>query len=142
MMNVTLRNFFRLLRAGAFGQQEQLEPLSAWKWKQLYRVAQMHGVTAYVDKGFERLQGQFFLQLPADLRDGKKTKELTIADEERKLTNPLLKKELKRIQSEEQADGGNSPTLELLNRLTSITTTTLSVGVPLRQLVELCLFLQ
>ena len=67
-MNITARNFFRLLRAGLFGQEEPIEPMSAWKWQQLYGYACMHHVSAIVLAGIERCSGQFFLQLPEALR--------------------------------------------------------------------------
>ena len=66
-MNITARNFFRLLRAGLFGQEEPIEPMSAWKWQQLYGYACMHHVSAIVLVGIERCSGQFFLQLPEAL---------------------------------------------------------------------------
>lgn len=37
-MDIIQRNFLKLLKCGAFGQREQLEPMSAWKWKRLYQT--------------------------------------------------------------------------------------------------------
>ena len=34
-MDIIQRNLFRLLRSGAFGTQEQIEPMSAFKWERL-----------------------------------------------------------------------------------------------------------
>ena len=143
MMNVILRNLFRLLRAGAFGEQEQIEPLSPWKWRRLYLLAQKHGISSYVDKGFERLEGQFFLQLPGDLPIGEKAQaEVMVQTEEPKLTNPMLKRAMKKIVDEEAEGNDNTYTLQLLRKLTSITTSILSSGIPLRQLIQLGLFLR
>lgn len=63
-MDVTSRNFFRLLRAGVFGSEETLEPLSAWKWNRLYQLSVMHGVTALVYDGILHCRNQFFFQMP------------------------------------------------------------------------------
>lgn len=63
-MVVTTRNFLRLLRAGVFGRQEQLEPLSAWKWQRLYQLSLMHGVSALMADGISLLRNQFFFQMP------------------------------------------------------------------------------
>lgn len=63
-MDVTSRNFFRLLRAGVFGSEEQVEPLSAWKWNRLYRLSVMHGVTALIYDGILTCRNQFFFQMP------------------------------------------------------------------------------
>lgn len=67
MMDITTRNFFRLLRAGAFAETEQIEPMSAWKWQRVYQFSVMHGVTALLSDGIERCKDQFFLQIPLPL---------------------------------------------------------------------------
>jgi len=63
MPNVVVRNFFRLLRAGAFDQKEAVEPMSPWKWGRLYQIAVMHGVAGLVADGIDKLSDDFFLQL-------------------------------------------------------------------------------
>ncbi len=68
-MDITTRNFFRLLRAGAFADEVEIEPMSAWKWKQLYQRSVLHHVAALVFDGICRCQDQFFLQLPDGLYD-------------------------------------------------------------------------
>ena len=35
-MDIVKRNFFRLLRSGAYDSDEQIEPMSAFKWQKLY----------------------------------------------------------------------------------------------------------
>ena len=62
-MDVTTRNFFRLLRAGVFGQQEKVEPMSACKWRKTMLFAQAHGVEAETYAGLEVLNEQFFIQI-------------------------------------------------------------------------------
>ena len=69
MMDIISRNFFRLLRAGVFGEEEQIEPMSAWKWRRVYHFSLMHGVVALLYDGIEKCSSQFFLQLPGDLLD-------------------------------------------------------------------------
>lgn len=66
-MDVTTRNFFRLLRAGAFAEQVTIEPLSAWKWNKLYQLSLMHGMAAIIHDGIVACQDQFFMQLPEQL---------------------------------------------------------------------------
>jgi len=66
-MDITTRNFFRLLRAGAFNTEEQIEPISAWKWKRIYQFALMHGVSALMYDGIKKCGQQFFMQLPEGL---------------------------------------------------------------------------
>lgn len=62
-MDVTTRNFFRLLRAGVFGQQEKVEPMSACKWRKTMLFAKAHGVEAETYAGLEVLNEQFFVQI-------------------------------------------------------------------------------
>lgn len=61
-MLITTRNFLRLLRAGAFGQESAVEPMSVWKWQQVFQLSLMHGVGHIAWEGVERLQQQFFVQ--------------------------------------------------------------------------------
>jgi hypothetical protein len=62
-MDITTRNFFRLLRAGEFGQQELVEPMSACKWRKTMLFAKAHGVEAETYAGLEVLNEQFFIQM-------------------------------------------------------------------------------
>ncbi|UKK47006.1 nucleotidyltransferase family protein [Prevotella sp. E9-3] len=68
-MDITTRNFFNLLRAGAFNEKVEIEPMSAWKWRQVYHYSLMHGVSAIVYDGIMQCQHQFFLQIPTDILD-------------------------------------------------------------------------
>lgn len=68
-MDITKRNFFRLLRIGVFDVNEQIEPMSSWKWYQVFHFAAMHGVTALIYDGITKCRDQFFMQLPPSLDD-------------------------------------------------------------------------
>ena len=63
-MNIIQRNFFTLLRSGAFGSKGHIEPMSAWKWNRLYQLSLMHGVTAIVYDGISNHDDDFFMQMP------------------------------------------------------------------------------
>ena len=62
-MDIIQRNLFRLLRSGAFGSQEQIEPMSAFKWERLYQIAMLHDVIPYAYKGINTCRSQFFMHL-------------------------------------------------------------------------------
>jgi len=66
-MNITQRNFFRLLRAGTFDSEEEIEPMSGWKWRQVFEWGRKLCVTPLLYDGVQKCNGQFFMQLPADL---------------------------------------------------------------------------
>ena len=67
-MDIIRRNFFRLLRAGVYDSKEQIEAMSAWKWKQLYELSCQLRLTTIMYKGAEACSDQFFMQMPAELR--------------------------------------------------------------------------
>lgn len=68
-LDVTQRNFLRLLRSGAFGDTERIEPMSPWKWQRLYSMSLLHGVTGLIFSGMENSSDDFFLQIPKEQMD-------------------------------------------------------------------------
>ena len=80
-MNITQRNFFRLLRAGAFGTEEQIEPMSAWKWRQVLQWAQALALAPLLYDGQEACREQFFMRLTDDLT--RQWQEATLQAEQR-----------------------------------------------------------
>lgn len=63
-MDIIVRNLLCLLRVGVFGQEEEVEPMSAWKWHRMYELAVMHHVAALVMDGIEKCRNQFFMRIP------------------------------------------------------------------------------
>jgi len=146
-MNIIQRNFFRLIRIGAFEQKEQIEPMSVYKWGRLYQLAVMHDVAGYVYEGLQNSKGQFFLHLTdkqwqlwektineirkKSLHADDEPDEFLRADH---LTNPLLNKKLQTILDDEQSD---LRTRQILLTIIRVSRHILNEGVPIRQLVEL-----
>ena len=140
-MNIIQRNFLRLLRAGAFGSKSQLEPMSEWKWQQLYQLSRRHGVTPWVADGINAMVDDFFLQLSPTLRS-----QFADDDTERieeyghlALSNPMLNERLQQIAQEA---GPDDLTYELLHNIVAIARTMLSRGVSLRELITLGTYLR
>ena len=146
-MNIIQRNFFRLIRIGAFEQKEQIEPMSVYKWGQLFQLAVMHDVAGYVYEGLQHCKDQFFLHLTdkqwqlwektiQEIR--KKARNVEEEPDEflraDHLTNPLLNKKLQAILDDEQSD---IHTRQVLLTIIRVSRHILNEGVPLRQLVEL-----
>ena len=57
-MDIITRNFFRLLRSGAWHEDEALEPMSHFKWERLGQMVHAQHVEAAVRAGLERLSGE------------------------------------------------------------------------------------
>jgi hypothetical protein len=140
-MDIIQRNFLRLLRCGAFGKTEPIEPLSHWKWNRLYEIAQIHGVTPWIKNGLRRCEDDFFLQMTPSLRqhfedDNTSTREEQGSEE---LTNPMLNSKLQKLAEEA---GTEDLTFNLLLRLIHIARNIITQGISLRQLIMLGIYLR
>jgi hypothetical protein len=144
-MNIIERNFFRLLRAGAFGLEEPIEPLSPWKWNRLYQLSAMHDVAPVTYKGIEQCRNQFFLQVPEELlqqwsrstsHDDDEDNDLLATDH---LTNPVLNRQLQDILDAEES---NTETRAMLLHLLGIARFIMNAGIPVKRTVELGQFLR
>lgn len=54
-MDVITRNFFRLLRSGAWNEDEALEPMSHFKWNRLGQMVHAQCVGSIVKEGLKRI---------------------------------------------------------------------------------------
>ena len=135
-MNIIQRNFLRLLRCGVFNERETVEPMSEWKWQQLYKLSQIHGVTPWIADGIRRSEDDFFLQLSPTLRQQFYDDTTAREDprERQQLTNPLLDRKLKQL--EEEA-GSEDATFNMLQDLVAIARNMLTKGISLRLLIAL-----
>ena len=148
-MDIIQRNLFRLLRSGAFGTQEQIEPMSAFKWERLYQIAMLHDVIPYAYKGISNCHSQFFMHLTEkqEITWKRANDEITSrpADNEEDtflradtLTNPMLNSQLQNILDDEHSD---MTTRQLLLQLIRVMRHILNEGMPIRQLLELGIML-
>lgn len=65
--NIIQRNFFRLMRSGAFGDKSSIEPMSAFKWRRLYDMVQTQKVVHVFARGVKNHQHDDGLNLPDDV---------------------------------------------------------------------------
>ena len=149
-MDIIQRNFYRLIRAGAFDLHEIVEPMSAFKWNKLRHLALMHGVSIPVWQGIQKCKNQFFFHLPEELwkqweepSRGMANKVMELEEDEflraDLLTNPVLNHKLQNILDDEHSDVA---TRKLLLSLVCLTRHILNEGLPVRQLVELGTFIR
>ena len=66
-MEIIQRNFFRLLRSGAFADDELLEPMSAFKWRRLYQMVEVQGVADVFLRGVQKHHGEQGLNMPEEI---------------------------------------------------------------------------
>ena len=142
-MDIIQRNFLRLLKGGAFGQREQIEPMSSWKWDRLHHLSQMHDVTPWVYDGIKQCADDFFLQLrPEQLQRWQQSAAEAdmdiLQEEEQRLTNPLLNRKLQQLIRQECS----SPTLDLLLNIIRLARHFLTQGINMRHLAELGIYLR
>lgn len=149
-MDIIQRNLFRLLRSGAFGTQEQIEPMSAFKWERLYQIAMLHDVIPYAYQGITNCRPQFFMRLTdkQELTWKRAYEEVTAHQTEEEeedtflradtLTNPVLNSQLQNILDDELSD---MTTRQVLLQLIRVVRHILNEGMPIRQLLELGLLL-
>lgn len=103
-MDITIRTFFQLLRIGTFGEEAEMPPLSAWKWKKIFNWGVQHQVSALLYDGICQCRHQFFVQLPDGLMEqwtlsAQKTEELNAKENEAldQLMNALNQRQLRPI---------------------------------------------
>lgn len=65
-MDIILRNFFRLLRSGAFTENEPLEPMSSFKWRRLYQMVKVQNVADVFACGIGYYLEEKGLNIPND----------------------------------------------------------------------------
>jgi hypothetical protein len=152
-VDIIQRNLFSLLRSGAFQTQEDIEPMSAFKWNKLYQLTVMHNITPFVYDGILRCKNNFFLHLTdKQKQDWEKAvadyrvKEKRQSEQEEdgflrpdRLTNPLLNRRLQAILDDEHSDLTSRQLLLILLR---VVRHLFNEGMPIRQLTELAIFLR
>ena len=65
--NIILRNFFRLMRSGAFGDKSSIEPMSPFKWRRLYDMVEAQKVVHIFARGVRNHQHNEGLNPPDDV---------------------------------------------------------------------------
>lgn len=146
-MDIIQRNFFRLIRSGAFNRKEQIEPMSVFKWGKLFQLAIIHDVAEDVYEGLLQCKDQYFLHMTdtqwelwentiSDLRqipspENLEENEFLRADH---LTNPILNRKLQAILDDENSD---TRTRQLLLTIIRTSRHILNKGVPIKELIRL-----
>lgn len=68
-MDIIQRNFFKLIRSGAFNDKSTIEAMSSFKWRRLYEIVMFQNVLDYFVRGVNNNANDKNLNLPAKLID-------------------------------------------------------------------------
>ena len=91
-MDIVQRNFFRIIKSGAFEDKDTLEPISPFKWRKLYKLVLSQNVLIPFAKGVNNYTQDKNLSLPIDLINEVKTKLIENKNtvNNRKINNKLI----------------------------------------------------
>lgn len=159
-MNIIKRNFLRLLRLGAFGENEVIEPMSKFKWEVIFHIANIHNVVGLIFDGIAKNKENEAL-IPQDII----LKYKKILDEEgygikaqatgsrpsvqlpdaglSHMCNGFLNARLKRIrENEPQSADASVETLNLLDIIVQATECTMTYGLSFATILRIGIYLR
>lgn len=161
-MNIIKRNFLRLLRLGAFGENEVIEPMSKFKWEVIFHIANIHNVVGVIFDGIAKNKENEAL-IPQDQDIILKYKK--ILDEEgygiksqttssipsvqlpdaglSHMCNGFLNARLKRIrENEPQSTDASVETLNMLDIIVQATECTMTYGLSFATILRIGIYLR
>jgi hypothetical protein len=142
IMDIIVRNFFRLLRSGALNEFEALEPMSNFKWNRLDQMIRAQHVEAAAQKGVRNHQYDEMMNIPRQLIEQQPIAAPPI-EEHPQLSNNFLNHRLKKIEHDERHSiDTNVAALEILHILVSNVSSMLNHGMMLAGLIQLGSFLR
>lgn len=159
-MNIIKRNFLRLLRLGAFGENEVIEPMSKFKWEVIFHIANIHNVVGVIFDGIAKNKENEAL-IPQDII----LKYKKILDEEgygikaqatgsrpsvqlpdaglSHMCNGFLNTRLKRIrENEPQSADASVETLNMLDIIVQATECTMTYGLSFATILRIGIYLR
>ena len=159
-MNIIKRNFLRLLRLGAFGENEVIEPMSKFKWEVIFHIANIHNVVGVIFDGIAKNKENEAL-IPQDII----LKYKKILDEEgygikaqttgsrpsvqlpdaglSHMCNGFLNARLKRIrENEPQSADASIETLNMLDIIVQATECTMTYGLSFATILRIGIYLR
>ena len=154
-MDIIQRNFFRLIRSGAFNDKSQIEVMSAFKWRRLYEIVMFQNVLDYFVRGVNNNANDKNLNLPdklveeiqakLDLQEERRagTQAGKVVGEETELSSSLLNKRFhKIIYNEMHSIDTSVETLRMLQLIVFNTNAMLNRGINLDGIIRLGQFLR
>ena len=155
-MDIIQRNFFKLIRSGAFNDKSTIEAMSSFKWRRLYEIVMFQNVLDYFVRGVNNNANDKNLNLPAklideiqaklDLQDEKQSsrqEDDKIIGDDAELSNKWLNKRYhKIIYNEMHSIDTSTETLSMLQLIVFNTNAMLNRGINLDAIIRLGQFLR
>lgn len=155
-MKVIVRNFIKLLSAGAFNNDASIENMSEYKWNQLFRISAVNNVSDFIASGIIKISASHRSIIPETTLNiatniHKENYYLSEKEESLKFTQAKANKfscfylnhRLNKIVFNEiHSIDTSTDSLIFLNKLIDYTNKLLSKGICLRELAELGLYLR
>ena len=155
-MDIIQRNFFKLIRSGAFNDKSTIEAMSSFKWRRLYEIVMFQNVLDYFVRGVNNNANDKNLNLPAklideiqaklDLQDEKQSsrqEDDKIIGDDAELSNKWLNKRYhKIIYNEMHSIDTSTETLRMLQLIVFNTNAMLNCGINLDAIIRLGQFLR
>ena len=159
-MNIIKRNFLRLLRLGAFGENEVIEPMSKFKWEVIFHIANIHNVVGVIFDGIAKNKENEAL-IPQDIilkyekildEEGYGIKSQTTGSRPSvqlpdaglsHMCNGFLNARLKRIrENEPQSADASVETLNMLDIIVQATECTMTYGLSFATILRIGIYLR
>lgn len=149
-MDIIQRNFFRLLRSGAFGDKTAIEPMSPFKWRRLYQMVQAQKVIPVFTQGANRHIHDEGMNLPKELideineiLDSKQGLQKRITDNHYTLSSKILAHRQKKIINDERHSIDTSvEALDLLKIIVFNVNAMLNYGLSMDGIIQLGQYLR
>ena len=155
-MDIIQRNFFKLIRSGAFNDKSTIEAMSSFKWRRLYEIVMFQNVLDYFVRGVNNNANDKNLNLAAklideiqaklDLQDEKQSsrqEDDKIIGDDAELSNKWLNKRYhKIIYNEMHSIDTSTETLRMLQLIVFNTNAMLNRGINLDAIIRLGQFLR
>ncbi len=149
-MDIIQRNFFKLLRSGAFNEKASIEIMSAFKWRRLFQIVQAQNVLNIFVRGINNHSTDLNLNLPEDLIaeiqqkiDEQKNTTALIDEKNTYLSNKFRNKKFhKIIHSELHSIDTSVEALDILKLIVFNTNAMLNSGISLEGVIKLGQYLR
>ena len=107
-MNIVLRNFFSILRSGAFNDEVEIEPMSAHKWRRLYQMVKAQHLKHIFAHGAHNHREDKCTNLPNDILENvndiqkqEDIQEIAITEKEVRFSSRILNHRFKNVINKE-----------------------------------------